>query len=450
MAQTFRVSHADLYRQPARGVTVQVPVGTRQIRLVPSASACPVEVHADMVPPDARVQDGQLVHSPGETLYPGDSLLLAEGCTSVQVRLPPSLNGGAIAWVADAAGTEPFGEDANRPRWYGSNALGDGDIIYGPAPTTDGLAAGIADSVLTFVASRELQLHAGTGLSTLPHTLRVPGSYQVTNGKPNATNRASVTNSLEQAAPSTPTIVAVIAPWHVVTFGILARFQRVRLRVSVTRAWIPSLTTQHRVGRLVPFTYGPLAQLLPTSIDLGSYAPRTDNGRSARTGTVLEIDLGTPSELFSLLAGSPDQTVATLQWTAPGGLDPVYGPKCSVEWLFDTAPSSPGRFTSTSTESFSVSGGATHGVACNSPSGSVVQLRVTLNSAADAELRVWSDKWGSGTYFDVATAPDFAAPVPVTGAGEQPLVILPLPVGRWYVGLYSGSGAVSGQLRQEG
>ena len=244
MGQTFRVSHAALYSSSSKGVAVPVPVGTRQIRLIPSAAAVPVEVWPDMVAPDAKAQDGLLMHSPGETLYPGDSLLLREGCTSITVRLPPNMNAGASQWANVLNIFTPFGEDATRGRSYGTPPPAPGDLYDGPPPTTDGAACSIKDAQLVFSAERDVQLHGGVSLGTIPNTMRLPATYQTSGARPNLAYRASVQNALD--ATLEPEDVGIISPWHIAPQGLLGRFQRLRLRIGVAQAWKAGQT---KIGR---------------------------------------------------------------------------------------------------------------------------------------------------------------------------------------------------------
>lgn len=427
MPQVFRISHADLYRQSSKGVTVPVPVGTRSLRLMPTAAACPVEVWPETQPPDARAQDGQLVHVPGETLYPGDSLLLKDGVTTVTVRLPPSMNGGASAWLNVLTLFHPMGEDASRGSHYGNTPPAEGDLADGPFPTTDGAAVALKDSQLVFSAERDLQLHAGTALGVLPVSMRLPATYQTNGSKPNPVDRASVQNSLEGVSD-----VQLVSPWHIAPAGLLSRFQRVRLRVGVAQAW-KSGQTIHQAGQLYC-----VQGMAPTLMQLGRLAmgcvrPLADNGRQYQLNgsTEVTVDLGSPSELFSVMAPNIDRVLAVLAhnraWT--------YRPKVWGEWLLDNAPSKPGTIEARATHQLDVPAGALHGVFCVSPRGAHA---VTLNLAdagTGAELRCWQvDMAGE---CDTSTAPAFTVPLSATGA-QTPCT---LPIGNWYVAVHGGSGA---------
>ena len=441
MPQTFRVSHADLYKQSAKGVTVAVPVGTRQIRLVPTAAACPVEVWADMVPPDARCQDGLLIHSPGETLYPGDSLLLRDGVTSVQVRLPPSLNAGAEQFQTTGTAA-PFGEDARRPVIYGSTPQGAADFLDGPWSTTDGLAAGIADAQLVFVASNELQLHSGTGMSTVPHTLVVPALYndpaQDDAAAPNVALRASVQNNLTCKVAGTGIYVQVVAPWHVVPQGLLSRFQRVRLRLGAGATFKSGETT---VGSafVTPYSFGgptPLNQLWRGGFPLGAYAqvgafPLRQS--MLNNSSSVTLDLGVPSELFSVASGGNDVYAArfsicddSVAWTTQPAL---WG-----QWLFDNAPSSPGRVESWGRIVLAAKNG---GFFVQSPRGAHVVQAVVSNIGTNGAVSAW--RCDQTATVDTTSTPVYS--VPVTGTGAQTL--FQLPAGAWYV---AASGSMSLKL----
>lgn len=432
MTQTFRVSHADLYRQPARGVTVAVPVGTRQVRLVPSVAAVPVELHTDMMPADARVQDGRLFHSAGETLYPGDSLLLPDGCTSLQVRLPPTFNAGAEQYIAASTRPVPFGEDARRSMLYGGSALAAADFVDGPWPTTDGLSLGIADAQLTFVCSRELQLHSGTGLATLPHTVTLPALYndpvQGDCAAPNLPERVSVQNNLTCTTPGTGIIVQVVAPWHIASQGALARFQRVRLRVGVGATYKPGETT---VGSAYfsPYSFGgptPVNQVLRAGFPLGAYAvaaPFPLRQFMLANSSSVTIDLGTPQELFSVAAGSDDRYLAQLVVADPS-VAWTTQPACWGQWIFDNAPSSPGRVESWGRVMLSHHDG---GFFVQSPRGNTTVRAVVSNLGTGGAISAW--RCDETATVDTTTTPVYS--VPVTDLGAQ--TAFGLPVGTWYV-----------------
>ena len=441
--QTFRVSLAALYNAPLKGIEVKVPTGTRSIRLAPTAAAVPVEVWPESSPPDAKAQDGQLLWSAGETLYPGDTLLLRAGITTCFVRLPPSNNAGAQQWITAGGAGQPFGEDARRAQLYALSAYANADFVDGPCPTSDGVAAGMADGQLVFVSSPDLQLHSGQALATIPNTMRLPASF--TEGaraaEPNLNGRASVTNSMRPANDAgAPPAVHIVSPWHIVPAGLLLRFQRLRLRITVGQAWKASTSSY----ALAVFSSGtssasfPLAAAKYTPMGCVANVAALGDGRqlSQLGSTTWTIDLGTPSDAFSVLQGNSDLYIASLTFSPT---DWSRWPKISAEWLLDEGTPRTGHV-----ETFSVldtlrsqnhvPAGETWGVVCHSPRGAhAVQVNCTI-AGTDAELRAWPvDKVAD---VDVSTAPAFSTPV-VSGTGTA----FTLPAGSWFVAIYGGSGS---------
>ena len=435
MGQVFRISHADLYRQSQKGVTVPVPIGTRSIRLMATAAAVPVEVWGDMQPPDARAQDGQVFHVPGDTLYPGDQLILRDGVTTLCVRLPPSMNGGASAWLNVLNLFAPFGEDASRGLKYGNNPPSEGDLGDGPFPTNDGAVASIKDAQLVFSAERDVQLRAGVSLGTFPNTMRLPATYQTTGTRPNLVDRCSVQNSLESYTGTSN--VRLVSPWHIAPQGLLSRFQRARLRVGVAQAWKAG-QTMHHAGYL-SCTQGFAPTLMQLNrLAMGAVRPLLDNGRQYQGSgsTEVTIDVGSPAELFSIMAPNIDTTFAVLgqsrNWT--------YLPKVWGEWLFDNGQSRPGHMEARAVHILDVDAGALHGVFCASPRGKNSVVCNLANAGTGGELRAWQVDHSADC--DTTTTPAFTVPL-VAGAQTA----CTLPVGNWYVAVYGGSGAnVSGTM----
>lgn len=441
MPQVFRVSHADLYANPVRGVVVAVPVGTRQLRLMPTAAAVPVEVWTETQPPDARMQDGVLVHVPGETLYPGDSLLLRDGITTVTVRLPPAMNAGAAAYLAVLNTYSPFGEDGLRSAVYGQAPPAAGDLVDGPFGTNDGASSSIRDSVLVFSADRDVQLHAGVANATLPNTMRLPALYNSTGTQPNQTSRASVQGSLNGPAF---TLCRLVSPWHLVPFGLLAKFRRVRLRIAVAQAWSPDAPTSHACALVSAIGAGSQSAWLVarSPFPMGAVRPLASTGRQylADGSAEVTLDLGTPTDLFSIQATLVDTWVGYVTALGATPMPWPYQAKVAGEWIFDDGQSQPGHMESRAVLDLDVPAAATHGVFLPIPRGSYVETQIDAAGTA-AEVRCW--RVNNGAAVNITSTPDFSAPL---AAGNN--IITTLAPGDWYVAVYGGSGAnVDGKLR---
>ena len=446
--QSFRVPHASLYASPNNGVQVQVPVGTRSIRLCPTAGAVPVEVWPDTAAPDARSQDGQLFWYPGETLYPGDTLLLDGPCTTIFVRLPPANNAGALAYITAGGSAQPFGEDARRGMLYGGNAYAPADFENGPAPTSDGAAASIKDGMLVFTCSRDLQLHSGQALSTLPATLRLPASYRDYGAFANLDHRASVTNTLvDDTGEGVASQIAIIAPWHIAPAGLLLRHQRVRLRIVAGQAWdgdeaVLRFARSYMGGQSPAWNLHRLEWMAH-----GAVRPALQDNPPQQSVTdgysEVIVDLGNPSELFALGTPTDDQELVTLAWLHNTGW--ATRPSVSVEWLLDEAPSTPGQITAHSELRYYPSAGETHAVACHSPKGStVVKVLQNVEEAGDGEVRAWPLERDDSVA--LSSTPSFA--VPLADMGRTGTVFT-LPQGTWAVGIYGGSTGCVGRIWTE-
>ena len=445
--QTFRVSHAALFSNPLRGVEVKVPTGTRSLRLVPSAAAVPVEVWPDSQPPDAKTQDGQLFWSPGETLYPGDSLRMKAGITTVFVRLPPSNNAGAQAWIMGGGSAQPWGEDARRGTLYGGTAYQASDLVNGPAPTSDGQAASLLDGQLTFVASDDVQLHSSPALSTLPATLRLPGAFVGEGTFANLPNRASVTGTLHRSENDGGTSdVGIIAPHYIAPVGLLLRHQRVRLRITAGQAW-DSDDSAMRFARLVRTSSAvPSSAWAAFNTPHGCCRPPDESNVPQQTMgdgfTSWTIDVGCPSDLFALGTAYDDTWWASLVWPH-SDVSWYRRPSVAVEWLFDNSPSRPGSVEARTELTFAVDAGLTYSAACVSPNGRTsVKVTFGAGAAGDAEVRAWPLDHAFAV--DLSTTPAFAVPLAdVAGTAFT------LPQGTWCVGVFGGTTGGAGRLWTE-
>lgn len=410
----FYVSHLELFKATDDGVTLNVPLNTRQLHLVPSLAAVPVEVFPGGKATAGKIQDGRFLHEPGAVLYPGGTLLLREGVSQFAIRALPGMNAG---FQRDRSAADPRAEiDNSTTHWVGEGGGSDAVLL------------GTAVARLAFLTDDVTIQGGGMGNADgLPASLTVAALEDPTTSRPSRTAQGQCN---------------LYAPHEVIPAEIMRKFTRVRLRVRVGQAFTLAATALQEVAMLTlvsPLDVVQRLQYLGAYCAAGAVLPQ-DAGNGASD---VVIDFGTPAECFPAL-----QEVATNFGAIYISNTPTHSPCIFAEWILDRGTSERGAQSSTCRFRDDVDLNTHRCVYLPVRKSGEVRVMQVSGAPVGAELRLWRRDRDVLNGGDTTDAPDVTVPLPSSPGSV--VAVQDLGPGQWQCAIFGGTSGTKGNFRMAG